>query len=64
MLSSNAMTDQGFSKGKSIHNMGIRSSFGAPIKRWLDRMTKVCTSPEEVVGVIYIDSSVKNYVCG
>src|SRR4051812_3319990 len=62
VLSSNAMTDQRFSKGKSVHNLGIRSALCVPIKtRRLDRMAKAGTSPEEVVGVIYIDSSVKNY---
>ena len=32
VLSSNAMTDQRFSKGKSVHNMGIRSALCVPIK--------------------------------
>jgi len=63
VLSSNAMTDQRFSKGKSVHNMGIRSALCVPIKaRRLDRETsKSGGPPEEVSGVIYIDSSVKNY---
>ncbi|MBC8105798.1 MAG: FHA domain-containing protein [Anaerolineae bacterium] len=63
VLSSNAMTDQRFSKSKSIHNMGIRSSLCVPIKtRRLDpRGSKPGASPDEVIGVIYIDSSVKNY---
>jgi signal transduction histidine kinase len=57
VLSSNAMTDQRFSRGKSVHNLGIRSALCVPIKahKLADK------SPEEIVGVIYIDSSVKNY---
>ncbi len=62
VLSSNAMTDQRFSKGKSVHNMGIRSALCVPIKaRRLDIATKPGTQSDEVTGVIYIDSSVKNY---
>jgi signal transduction histidine kinase len=57
VLSSNAMADQRFSKGKSVHNMGIRSALCVPIKAG----KLVGKSPEEVLGVIYIDSSVKNY---
>jgi signal transduction histidine kinase len=57
VLSSNAMTDQRFSKGKSVHNMGIRSALCVPIKaRKLTEKTG-----EEIIGIIYIDSSVKNY---
>ena len=57
VLSSNAMTDQRFSKGKSVHNLGIRSALCVPIKaRRLDGK-----DGEEIIGVIYIDSSVKNY---
>jgi C4-dicarboxylate-specific signal transduction histidine kinase len=43
--------------------MGIRSALCVPVKaRRLDReSTKAGGSPEEVTGVIYIDSSVKNY---
>jgi signal transduction histidine kinase/pSer/pThr/pTyr-binding forkhead associated (FHA) protein len=38
VLSSNAMTDHRFSKGKSVHNLGIRSALCVPIKaRRLDR---------------------------
>jgi signal transduction histidine kinase len=57
VLSSNAMADRRFSKGKSIHNLGIRSALCVPIKakRLDDR------EGDEVIGVIYIDSSVKNY---
>ena len=32
VLSSNAMADQRFSKGKSVHNLGIRSALCVPIK--------------------------------
>jgi K+-sensing histidine kinase KdpD len=57
VLSSNAMTDQRFSKGKSVHNLGIRSALCVPIKaRRMD--TK---GGDEILGVIYVDSSVKNY---
>lgn len=57
VLSSNAMTDQRFSKGKSVHNLGIRSALCAPIRaRRLDGK-----DGDEIIGVIYIDSSVKNY---
>ncbi len=66
VLSSNAMTDQRFSKGKSVHNLGIRSALCVPIKaRRLDPRASanrsVTPSPDEITGVIYIDSSVKNY---
>ena len=57
VLSSNAMTDARFSKGKSVHNLGIRSALCVPIKcRRIDGK-----DGEEIIGVIYIDSSVKNY---
>ncbi|HZL37192.1 MAG TPA: ATP-binding protein [Tepidisphaeraceae bacterium] len=57
VLSSNAMTDQRFSKGKSVHNLGIRSALCVPIKarKLSDK------GGEEITGVIYIDSSVRNY---
>jgi two-component system, NtrC family, sensor kinase len=59
VLSSNAMADQRFSKGKSVHNLGIRSALCVPIKaRKLGAKNGV---GDEVIGVIYIDSSVKNY---
>jgi two-component system, NtrC family, sensor kinase len=57
VLSSNAMADQRFSKGKSIHNLGIRSALAVPIKA----RKLVEKSGDEIIGVIYIDSSVKNY---
>ena len=57
VLSSNAMADKRFSKGKSVHNLGIRSALCVPIKA-----RKLNEKPgDEVIGVIYIDSSVKNY---
>src|SRR5688572_27301351 len=57
VLSSNAMTDARFSKGKSVHNLGIRSALCVPIKcRRVDGK-----DGDEIIGVIYIDSSVKNY---
>ena len=60
VLSSNAMSDQRFSKGKSVHNLGIRSALCVPIKaRKLDDTST--SSANAIIGVIYIDSSVKNY---
>jgi two-component system, NtrC family, sensor kinase len=57
VLSSNAMADRRFSRGKSVQNLGIRSALCVPIKaRKLGSK-----NPEEIVGLIYIDSSVKNY---
>ncbi len=50
VLSSNAMTDQRFKKGKSVHNLVIRSAVCVPIK-----------GREENLGVLHIDSSVANY---
>jgi len=62
VLSSNAMTDQRFSKSKSVHNLGIRSSLCVPIKsRRLDAKSNTKGGADETIGVIYIDSSVKNY---
>jgi two-component system NtrC family sensor kinase len=64
VLSSNAMTDQRFSKGKSVHNLGIRSALCVPIKSRKLATPKPGDDPtkgDEVVGVIYIDSSVRNY---
>lgn len=57
VLSSNAMTDQRFSSGKSVHDLGIRSALCVPIKA--PRLEE--SSPESVTGIIYIDSSVRNY---
>jgi two-component system, NtrC family, sensor kinase len=57
VLSSNAMADRRFSAGKSVHSLGIRSALCVPIKA-----SKLSgKDQEEIVGVIYIDSSVKNY---
>jgi two-component system NtrC family sensor kinase len=57
VLSSNAMMDRRFSSGKSVHSLGIRSALCVPIKaRRLDGR-----DGDEILGVIYIDSSVKNY---
>jgi len=66
VLSSNAMADPRFSKGKSVHNLGIRSALCVPIKaRKLESLTNNPTSntnnADDVIGVIYIDSSVRNY---
>ena len=60
VLSSNAMADRRFSSGKSVHNLGIRSALCVPIKA-----KKIGGKGEregdEILGVIYIDSSVANY---
>jgi two-component system, NtrC family, sensor kinase len=50
VLSSNAMTDQRFLKGKSVHNLAIRSAICVPIK-----------GRDKNLGVLHIDSSVANY---
>lgn len=50
VLSSNAMTDQRFSKGKSVHNLMIRSAICVPIR-----------GREKILGVIHIDTMVANY---
>ena len=57
VLSSNAMADRRFSKGKSVHNLGIRSALCVPIKA---RKTSE-KGGDDIIGVIYIDSSVRNY---
>jgi signal transduction histidine kinase/pSer/pThr/pTyr-binding forkhead associated (FHA) protein len=67
VLSSNAMTDQRFSKGKSVHNLGIRSALCVPIKARklapirIGQLAESKTTNDEVLGVIYVDSSVRNY---
>jgi two-component system, NtrC family, sensor kinase len=67
VLSSNAMADQLFSKSKSVQNLGIRSALCVPLKsRKIDLKNDLRTSApdaksDEIIGVIYIDSSVKNY---
>lgn len=58
VLSSNAMADRRFSKGKSVHDLGIRSALCVPIKA---RKLAEKESGDDILGVIYIDSSVKNY---
>jgi two-component system, NtrC family, sensor kinase len=50
VLSSNAMADVRFSKGKSVHNLLIRSAICVPIK-----------GRDKLLGVIHVDSSVANY---
>ncbi|HVS71782.1 MAG TPA: ATP-binding protein [Phycisphaerae bacterium] len=50
VLSSNAMTDQRFTKGKSVHNLSIRSAICVPIK-----------GRDRILGVIDIDSLVANF---
>ncbi|MDD4889896.1 MAG: ATP-binding protein [Phycisphaerae bacterium] len=47
VLCSNAMTDQRFTKGKSVHNYGILSAICVPIQ-----------ARDRILGVIHIDSSV------
>lgn len=80
VLSSNAMADKRFSAGKSVHDLGIRSALCVPIKvRRLDaRITEQVDRPEgagsagsangtegnELLGILYIDSSVRNYTYG
>ena len=50
VLSSNAMTDQRFSKGKSVHSLSIRSAVCVPIR-----------GRQTVFGVIHVDTMVANY---
>lgn len=50
VLSSNAMADQRFSKGKSVHNLSIRSAICVPIR-----------GREKILGVLHIDSMVANF---
>lgn len=86
VLSSNAMADRRFSKGRSVHDLGIHSALCVPIKA--RRFAPLSSPPPpaavppaaappapsasasedsqitplfEVLGVIYIDSSVRNY---
>jgi two-component system NtrC family sensor kinase len=67
VLSSNAMADQRFSKGKSVHNLGIRSALCVPIKARKLSPPKAAVlgeskiTSDEIMGVIYVDSSVRNY---
>jgi signal transduction histidine kinase/pSer/pThr/pTyr-binding forkhead associated (FHA) protein len=57
VLSSNAMADRRFSKGRSVQDLGIRSALCVPIKA--RRLT--AGEGDEVTGLIYVDSQVKNY---
>jgi len=50
VLSSNAMGDQRFASGKSVHNFGIRSAICVPIK-----------GRDRILGVIHVDCSVSDY---
>lgn len=50
VLSSNAMSDQRFTAGESVHSLGIRSVLCAPMK-FKDRL----------FGVLYLDSHLANY---
>lgn len=50
VLSANAMGDKRFAAGKSVHNYGIRSAICVPIM-----------GREEVLGVLYVDSSVSQH---
>lgn len=50
VLSSDAMTDQRFSRGKSVHNLSIRSAICVPIP-----------GRQRILGVIDIDSLVANF---
>jgi two-component system NtrC family sensor kinase len=61
VLSSNAMTDKLFSKSQSVHNLGIRSALCVPIKSRRLNNLKEREGGDEIVGVIYVDSSVRNY---
>jgi two-component system NtrC family sensor kinase len=67
VLSTNAMADQRFSKGKSVHNLGIRSALCVPIRARKFSLTRPINpagdklSSDEILGVIYVDSSVRNY---
>jgi signal transduction histidine kinase len=54
------MTDKLFSKSQSVHNLGIRSALCVPIKSRRLNNSKD-QSGDEIVGVIYIDSAVRNY---
>ncbi len=70
VVCSNAMTDRRFKAGSSVQNLGIRSAICCPIKvRRLDTSLEASgklgeESPDEVLGVLYVDSSVQNYTYG
>jgi len=50
VLCTNAMSDQRFTKGHSVHAYGIRSALCVPIK-----------GRDRILGVLHVDSSVSNY---
>ncbi|MEM7807305.1 MAG: GAF domain-containing sensor histidine kinase, partial [Planctomycetota bacterium] len=78
VVCSNAMTDRRFRSGHSVQNLGIRSAIACPIKaRRLDAgvgkappipdtadALEVQSDENEVIGVLYVDSSVQNYTYG
>ena len=62
VLCSNAMADRRFRKGKSVQHLGIRSALCVPIKaRRLDTRDPADSAGEETLGIIYVDSAVRNY---
>ena len=58
VLSSNAMADRRFSKGKSVHELGIRSALCVPIKA---PSFSEKQAGDAMMGLIYVDSLVRNY---
>ena len=50
VISSNAMRDPRFAKGKSVHDYGIRSALCVPIK-----------AREQTLGVLYVDTTVATH---
>ncbi|MHC4295466.1 MAG: FHA domain-containing protein, partial [Planctomycetota bacterium] len=50
ILSSNAMSDQRFTSGKSVHDFGIRSAICVPIK-----------GRERILGIIHVDCNVSDH---
>jgi signal transduction histidine kinase/pSer/pThr/pTyr-binding forkhead associated (FHA) protein len=51
VISSNAMTDERFEAGKSVHDFAIRSAMCVPLR-----------ARENILGVIHVDSSVADHV--
>jgi signal transduction histidine kinase len=51
VISSNAMTDERFASGKSVHAFAIRSAVCVPLR-----------AREKIIGVIHVDSSVADHV--
>ena len=70
VLSSNAMADRRFRSGQSVQRMGIRSALCVPIKaRRMEARVSGADAPTagddvELLGVLYVDSSVQNYTYG